>query len=229
MFAFEKEFKAILEEFRRTGALEHLVLIGSWCLPVYREHYPFPRFAFNTSDVDFSIRRLKDLEKSITVPIHLSLTRLGYVPRSGILNRAEKYIPAPTSETNGLNIEFLCEPGRNLVEPTRLPKPGIVVVPLPFQKILIENSLILAYGGIPVKVPKPAVWAIHKIAVSQRRTGKDSNLKMIKDLENARTVIQGLGKESVLREAGRFKGKFKALFLKGYEVLSKKFDSRLPL
>ena len=38
MFEFEKEFISLLKEFQRKGALEHLVLIGSWCLPVYSEH-----------------------------------------------------------------------------------------------------------------------------------------------------------------------------------------------
>jgi hypothetical protein len=34
MFEFEKEFVALLKEFQQQGALDHLVLIGSWCLPV---------------------------------------------------------------------------------------------------------------------------------------------------------------------------------------------------
>lgn len=72
MFEFEKEFVALLKEFQQRGALEHLVLIGSWCLPVYREYYPIPRFAFNTSDVDFSIHRPQDLQKNLNISLHES-------------------------------------------------------------------------------------------------------------------------------------------------------------
>jgi len=224
MFEFEKEFVALLKEFQQKGALEHLVLIGSWCLPVYREHYPISRFTFNTSDVDFSIHRPQDLQKSLNISLHESLTKLGYVPHSGILSHAEKYIPAPYSEANSLSIEFLCEPGRHITEPYRLSKLGIVATPLPYQKVLLENSITLTYRKIPVKVPRPAVWAIHKIAISQQRKGKGSDLKMIKDMENALVVVNWLGKENILKEAGQFKGKFANLFQKGFQFMQKKYE-----
>jgi hypothetical protein len=224
MFEFEKEFVTLLEEFQKKGALDHLVLIGSWCLLVYREHYPIPRFAFTTSDIDFSIRRPRDLQKSLNISLHESLTKLGYVPRAGILSHSEKYIPAPYSEAKSLSIEFLCEPGRHITEPYRLPKLGIVATPISHQKVLLENSISLTYRKIAVKVPRPAIWAIHKIAISQQRKGKDSDLKMIKDMENALVVIHWLGKEIILKEAGQFKGKFKSLFQKGFKFLQKKYE-----
>jgi hypothetical protein len=37
MFKFEEEFLAILSGFNGSNALKHLVLVGSWVLPVYRE------------------------------------------------------------------------------------------------------------------------------------------------------------------------------------------------
>lgn len=223
MFEFEKEFVALLKEFQQQGALDHLVLIGSWCLPVYREHYPIPRFAFNTSDIDFSISRPQDLQKSFNISLYESLIKLGYVPQAGILNHAEKYIPAPYSEANSMSIEFLCEPGRHVTEPYRLPKLGIVATPISYQKILLENSITLTYRKIAVKVPRPAVWAIQKIAISQQRKGKGADLKMIKDMENALVIMSWLGKETILKEAGQFKGKFKNLFQKGFQFMQKKY------
>jgi hypothetical protein len=224
MFEFENEFVGLLKEFQQKGALGHLVLIGSWCLPVYREHYPIPRFAFTTSDVDFSIHRPRDLRRSPGIALQESLTRLGYVAKSGILSKAEKYIPAPDSEVNSLSIEFLCEPGRNAVEPYLLPGLGIVANPILYQKILSENSITLTFRNIPVQLPRPAVWAIHKIAISQLRKGKDYELKMIKDMDNALVVLNWLGKEKILLEAGHFKGKFKKLFLKGLRIMEEKYE-----
>jgi hypothetical protein len=64
MFEFEKEFVALLKEFQQQGALSHLVLIGSWCLPIYWEHFSFSRFTFTTSDVDFSISQPRDPAQS---------------------------------------------------------------------------------------------------------------------------------------------------------------------
>jgi hypothetical protein len=224
MFEFEKEFVGLLKEFQQKGALEHLVLIGSWCLPVYREHYPIPRFAFTTSDVDFSIHRPWDLRRSAGIALQDSLTKLGYVPKSGILSKAEKYIPAPDSEANSLSIEFLCEPGRNTVEPYHLPGLGIVANPVPYQKVLLANSITLIYRKIPVQLPQPAIWAIHKIAISQLRKGRDSELKMIKDMDNALVILNWLGKEKILHEADHCKGKFKKLFLKGLQIMDKKYE-----
>lgn len=222
MFEFEKEFAGLLKEFHERGALAHLVLIGSWCLPVYREHYPIVRFPFATSDIDFSVRRPRDFKRGPGIPLQESLIKLGYVPKAGILSKAEKYIPAPDAIGNSLSIEFLCEPGRDALKPQRLPGLGIVVSPLSYQKVLLDNAVSLGYRGVPVKVPRPAVWAVHKIAVSQLREGKDRELKMVKDLENAMIVLRWLGKDNILLAAGLFKGKFSRLFQKGLQILEKK-------
>lgn len=224
VFEFEKEFSGILRELRQNGALEHLVLVGSWCLPVYREHYPIGRFSFTTSDVDFSVRRPRDFRQGPRIPLHESLTRLGYVPRSGILSMAEKYIPAPDTESNSLSIEFLCEPGRDLMKPRRLPGLGIAVSPLPYQKVLLEGAIELDYHEVPVKLPRPATWAAHKIAVSQLQEGKDREFKMIKDLENALIVLTWLGKKALQSEVSLNKGKFEKLFQDGFKILEEKYE-----
>jgi hypothetical protein len=224
MVEFEKEFIGLLKEFQQKGALEHLVLIGSWCLPVYREHYPIPRFTFITSDVDFSIHNPRDLRRSPGLALQESLIKLGYVPKSGILSKAEKYIPAPDSLAKSLSIEFLCEPGRNAVEPFQLPGLGIVANPVPYQKILLENRITLTYKKVSVQLPQPAIWAVHKIAISQLRKGKDREFKMIKDMDNALVILNWLGKKKILFEAGLFQGKFRKLFLKGFHIMEKKYE-----
>jgi len=224
MFEFEKEFLGLLKEFRKNGALEYLVLIGSWCLPVYREHYPIARFTFTTSDIDFSVQRPRNFRSGPGIPLQESLRKLGYVPKAGLLSVSEKYIPAPEAEDNSLSVEFLCEPGRDVVKPLRLPGLGIVVSPLSYQKILLENAVSLDYRGVSVKVPRPAVWAVHKIAVSQLREGKDHELKMIKDLDNAMVVLKWLGKDKLLLEAGHIKGKFRKLFQKGFQLLETRYE-----
>lgn len=224
MFEFEREFYLLLKEFHKVGALNDLILIGSWCLMIYRDNYPITRFAFNTSDIDFSIYRPQDLQNRARISIHELLTKLGYVAKISIIDNAEKYVPAPFSTTNNLNIEFLCEPGRHIKEPYRIPQLGITTTPLQFQKILFENSEKLTYKEIPVKVPIPSVWAIHKIAISQRRTGKDSELKMVKDLQGALIIVEWLGKKHILQESEKFSGKFLNLFRKGFRILQSKYD-----
>lgn len=46
MYKFEEEFLTILSGFDKGNALKHLVLIGSWVLPIYRENYNTGNFQF---------------------------------------------------------------------------------------------------------------------------------------------------------------------------------------
>ena len=116
-------------------------------MPVYREHYPIARFPFTTSDIDFSVRRPRDFRSGPGIPLQESLRRLGYVPKAGLLSKAEKYIPAPDAEGNSLSVEFLCEPGRDVVKTIRLPGLGIVASPLSFQKTCWTTQFALIIEG----------------------------------------------------------------------------------
>ncbi len=124
MFEFEKEFHAILISLHEIDALRHLILIGSWILPVYLENYRIPRLIFTTSDVDFTIIRPHDPVKKSNPSIHKQLTEIGYVPHKSRITQSEKYIPALESEKNKLSIEFLCEPGRIVKAPYRVKELG---------------------------------------------------------------------------------------------------------
>lgn len=216
MFKFEKEFFAILSSFDKINALKHLVLIGSWVLPVYRENYNIGKFQFTTSDVDFSVRFPRDPLKISIPTIHETLTEMGYIPQYSILNKSEKYIPALESAVNKLSIEFLCEPGRHIQEAYKIKGLGIAAAPITYQKVLLENTETLNYKGIAVNVPRPAYWAIHKIAISQKRSGKSAKLKMIKDLEGARIIVDFIGIAEILSIAKQFKGKFLKSFQSGW-------------
>jgi hypothetical protein len=74
-----------------------------------------------------------------------------------------------------------------------------------------------------VNVSKPEFWAAHKIAISQQRSGKDAEIKMIKDLEGAGIVVESIGDANIIKAADRYPGKFKKLFAKGWEIYKDKF------
>ncbi len=112
MIEFEKEFNAILKSLHEIDALKHLILIGSWVLPIYSENYKIPRLTFTTSDVDFTIIRPHDPAKKSTPSVHQKLIEIGYIPHRSSITQSEKYIPALENVKNKLSIEFLCEPGR---------------------------------------------------------------------------------------------------------------------
>ncbi|MCP5047781.1 MAG: hypothetical protein GY940_11465 [bacterium] len=220
MFQFEKEFLAILSNFNKINGLKHLVLIGSWVLLVYRENYNIEKFQFTTSDIDFSVRHPRSPITASDPGIHETLTEMGYMPHYSTFTQSEKYIPALDSYGNNLSIEFLCEPGGHIQKAYKIKGLGISATPIPYQKILLEHTESLNYKGIPVNVPGPMYWAIHKIAISQIRSGKDAKLKMIKDLESARVIVDASGTEEILSLANHFKGKFLRLFQKGWDVFN---------
>lgn len=227
MFEFEKEFHSILKSLNEIDALRHLILIGSWVLPVYAENYAISRFSFTTSDIDFSIIRPHDPAKKSSPSIHAKLIEIGYIPHRSPITQDEKYIPALESANNKLNIEFLCEPGRIIKEPYRMKGLDIVITPLRYQRILHENTISLIYKRIPIIVPKPAFWAAHKIAMSQLRSGDQSKLKMMKDLDGARIIVNFLRQEEVIRAAQSYKGKFLRLFQKGWKIFQSRFTEDL--
>jgi len=223
MFEFEKEFHTILKSLHEIDALRHLILIGSWVLPVYAENYRIPRLTFTTSDVDFTINRPHDPAKKSIPSIHQKFTEIGYIPYRSTITQSEKYVPAIESAKNKLSIEFLCEPGRIVKAPYPVKGLGIITTPLKYQRALHENTIILIYKFIPVSVPKPAFWAAHKIAMSQLRSGEQAELKMLKDLDGASIIVNFLGDKEVIRAAQYYKGKFLRLFQKGWKIYQSRF------
>ena len=227
MFEFEKEFHAIIKSLHEINALRHLILIGSWVLPIYSENYRIPNLTFKTSDVDFTIIRPHDPSKKSTPSIHQKLIEIGYIPHRSPITQSEKYIPALESAKNKLSIEFLSEPGRIVTAPFRVKGLDIITTPLRYQRVLHENTIILIYKGIPVTVPNLPFWACHKIAMSQLRSGEQAKLKMMKDLDGAKIIVNFLGYEEIIRAAQCYKGKFLRLFQKGWKVYQSRFAEQI--
>lgn len=83
---------------------------------------------------------------------------------------------------------------RHDANPMPLTALGAGAAPLQHLAWLIEEpveTVALWGAGIPVSVPQPARFAIHKLIVAQRRYGSD-RLKRGKDLSQARALIQVL-------------------------------------
>ena len=223
MIEFEKEFLNILRHFQKSGALEHLVLVGSWVLILYKKKYGINIPPFTTRDIDFSIKRPQDAGLISNPSIHKTLTGIGYIPQFSLISKSEKYVPAVESVENNLNIEFVCEPGRKIQEPFKIKGLAVVATPVRFQKTLLDHLEQISYKGFTINLPNPDIWAIHKIAISQSRTGTSAKLKMVKDLEGAKAVVDFFGNEKILAASTRFRGKFLTLFKKGWEKFSNKY------
>lgn len=212
------EFDRILENMHKSGALEHIVLIGSWALHIYQHNNPeYQSDLLTTNDIDFSIHRAFDTKKKSSPSIRSTLEQLGYVsfPKGGP-PEGQVFRPGIEFGENELSVEFLCAPGRWVKEPYLVKGLSVIATPVKYQDFIIDNTTIMEYKNIKVNVPVPEYYAAHKISISQERKGPE---KEEKDLLCAAKVLKVIGEEKILAIGNDGKSSFYRNFKKGWSKL----------
>ena len=177
------------------GVLDHVVLIGSWCLPAYKHYFAGVPFepGIRTRDIDLLVPT--PLQLKHPVDIEQVLGPLGFILRRGGEKGYMQFVHAE------LMLEFIVpERGRGSDKPYDLRALGINAQPLRFMDFLCQNVLRLPFGGLDVRVPHPARFALLKLIVSGRR---QKPVKRENDLRQAGQVIRALvasGQQEKLRE-----------------------------
>ncbi|MGD9873908.1 MAG: GSU2403 family nucleotidyltransferase fold protein [Kiritimatiellia bacterium] len=171
----------VLRRLHEAGVLEHIVLIGSWCLVLYRDYFhdagTIP--AVRTRDMDFLVPSLTKPKTKTDVPDLLK--DLGFI--AGLRGQAGVMI----LEHPELLIEFLVpEHGRGGIDVQPLPRLGVNAQPLRFMDIALSKTVQLHFEGIPVTAPHPAAFVLHKLLVAPRRA---SGEKREKDINAALLVL----------------------------------------
>jgi hypothetical protein len=97
----------------------------------------------------------------------------------------------------GLRVDFLTpNEGPDTDEPQSLPALQTDALPLRFLDYLIhepEPAVILHDAGVPVLVPAPQRYALHKLIVSRRR--REGTAKRDKDIQQAEALLEALVKK----------------------------------
>lgn len=171
----------LLRAFEREGVLRHLMLIGSWCLFFYRSALPNAEElpTVRTLDADFLIPRPRGLARDVDVPA--LLTAAGFVPT---FHRASQWVVYDHPE---LRVEFLTpELGRGSDHADAVKTWHVTAQRLRYLQLLGEHPRRIVYRGVPLCVPEPAAYALHKLIVSARRA---ADAKRRKDLEAAVAVL----------------------------------------
>ena len=169
--------REVLKRLHDSGVLPHLVLIGSWCMLLYRQYFRKSDFipAIKTRDMDFAVPVPSSFHGVVDVPILLK--DLGFILS---YKGEEGYMILQHPE---LMIEMLVpERGRGHDKPFPLPKLGMNAQALRLLDLAMKTTIHVEFDGIPVIVPHPAVFAIHKLLVSERRTDQ---AKALRDVEAA--------------------------------------------
>ena len=176
--------QSVLERLGNAGVLEHVVLIGSWCLEGYKSYFGrnTPLTTLRTRDIDFLVSRPTHIQTSVDVPALLE--DLGFV----IDFRHGGYIRLVHPE---LIVEFLVpERGRGTDHPVRLPRLKVNAQALRFLNMLADTTITATLEGTQVRMPHPAAFALQKLLIAPRRRGHTG--KQEKDLEAAGAVLEAL-------------------------------------
>jgi len=180
----------ILRRLDKVGVLENLILIGSWCLPFYKEYFKSTTYGFTlrTRDMDFLVIPNKKFKAKVDLPELFQ--DLGFVVG---FKGQEGYI---TLDHPDLAIEFLVpEKGRGSDKPFKLPALGINAQQLRYIQLLSQDVIKIEKEGISVNLPNPVLFAFHKLIVASLRSKKD---KAEKDRDAAiQTLREVLDKKGV--------------------------------
>lgn len=183
-------FHSVLSEFHHAGILDDFILIGSWTLRVYREHFEHdPRIPIvATQDLDFLIENPVSVGKPVDVA--KIMARYGMEEERSISGQYAKFVGVD------LEVEFLFpDKGRGASGGINVPELGIVAQPLRYLHFIQDFSVTMEYQGIPVRVPEPVVFVLMKYLLTIKRTGA-FEIKKAKDISTARDL------ESFLLETG---------------------------
>lgn len=167
--------------------LDQVILVGSWCMIFYREHFLKCGYtpSIRTRDMDFLFPKPRTIRTRADFPELMS--DLGFI--QGFRGK-EGYMILEHPE---LSVEFLVsERGRGTDKPVVLPQIRMNAQALRFMELLARNTMKVEMKGVFVTVPHPANFALHKLIVSNRRRDKDKSLR---DREAAISVIKGLIKK----------------------------------
>lgn len=181
------QYRLVMRLFRsmeEAGVLDHVVLIGSWCLLAYQHYFrgiPFEP-GIRTRDVDL----LVPIPLRIQTPVDIEkmVSAMGFVTRRQGSDGAMQFVHAE------LMLEFIVpERGRGSEKPYDLSALGINAQRLRFMDFLCEETLRLSFGDVRINVPHPTRFALLKLIVSARRS---KPVKRDNDLRQAVRVLVAL-------------------------------------
>lgn len=176
----------------RAGA----VLVGSHAYAVLLNSLGIKAIAYETEDVDIARARqlaLRGIPSGGLLEI-LKETGIDFVPVPGF-NRGDPPTSFKQAGRTRFHVDLLVPSKDNTFPTVAVPELGAHASGMPYLAYLLGQShmgtLISRHGAVPVRVPDPARFAIHKILVSRLRT--NMLVKSQKDVQQACVVLAMLG------------------------------------
>lgn len=174
----------VLRRLDKAGILKPIVLVGSWCMVFYKNYFTGVHYlpVIRTRDIDLLIPYPSTIKTKVDVAELLK--ELGFIVG---FTGAKGYIRL---EHPQLIVEFLVpERGRGSDKPYPLPQLGLNAQALRFLDFLTQNTITVEVSGMPVNLPHPANFALHKLLIPDRR---NRSAKTAKDKDAAIQVLKAL-------------------------------------
>lgn len=205
-----KLFEDILRDFDSHGIMQDFILIGSWALRVYKEHFDndpqVPIVA--TQDVDLLIPNPPKRSTPVNVPELLENHGLDIL--TDCTGQKIKFV------SEEIEVEFLfVDQGKGMQGAKRIPELNITATPLRYMHFIQSYSTRMTYKGIEVTVPEPEAFVLLKYLLTIERTGKYT-AKIAKDIKTAKDL------EFFLLDQGS-----QEKFIEYYNSMSKSWKKKL--
>jgi hypothetical protein len=169
-----------LQKLQDSGALEKLILTGSWCQYYYRILFnASPEIPLiRTTDIDFLVPNPPKISKS--VDITKILNDLGFDNDFDYYTGLLKYVHPD------LEIQFITPAlGRGKSRPYEIEKYNINAEGLRYLKLLQDFKFQMKHENITLWLPEPEAFFLQKILTSQKRKNE---AKKIRDLSTAKII-----------------------------------------
>jgi hypothetical protein len=211
LFAPERRVGDVVEAFWKAGVFRlRACLVGTIAFQTYGTvlGYRFAGAALQTGDIDLAQFHSVSVAVEDSIPPVLEVLRevdetFGPAPALNDALGATRFLAQ-----GGLRVEFLT-PNRGSEDytgrPAKIPAlGGAAAEPLRFLDFLIHEpvrTVLLHKGGIPVIVPDPARYAIHKLIVAARRSpGSQKDLKDLRQANQLAEALEATGRAADLLE-----------------------------
>jgi hypothetical protein len=189
----------IIEKMSRIGLFESGgAMVGSYAFACYGNMLGVESSAAlrRTEDIDFSVARTIDIAVQRDIPAALLDVDASLKAPKQTKPGAG---PFEMVSDDGFKVEFLTtrESPSDRV-PVSIAQFGVYAQPLEFMNYLLDDlqdAVVLHGVGIPVRVPNPARFAIHKLAISQMRP-VGMQTKINKDIAQSAFVIEVLAQDN---------------------------------
>ena len=178
---FMESVDELLRELDRVDFFTHGLLIGSWPMAIYTQHFELA-YGLMTNDIDFAIENV--LKKNEDKSLPELLERLGYTP-------VQDYSGVETFIQGTFEVEFIVHRRGGSGPPAVTVSPWKVAAqPLPFIDLLFIRPVSVVVDDFNLRIPTPETLMLHKLIIAQRRLGSDKEAKKEKDLQQCTALAE---------------------------------------